>query len=363
VQIRAQIQRGCRLTLIEQEIQADKESLYQVNPMIRESEWNRLSEAQQKSAQDTASRWYDKWLENEENHSYTSLTEGVYHAMTAKRIRQACKHSVWLGHLMNKMQLYYDFASMQQEVANQVSDEVIAEAIREKDKNVATLLSNLGVAYDMLGDYPNFLEWTEKSLPIAIEIFGEDHSEVAIRYNNLGLAYKSLDEYSKAIEFYLRALDIDEKNFENNDPKLAIRYNNLGSAYSSLGEYEKAIEFYNRALENFRQNFGDYDSNVATLNNNLGETYRALGQHEKAIEFYLCALEIDLKIGENRTNTAIDYNNLGLAYYDLGKYEKAIEFYNRALEIIIPLLRVNHTRTKTFQRNLELAKQARSVNR
>ncbi len=60
VQIRAQIQRGCRLTLIEQEIQADKESLYQVNPMIRESEWNRLSEERQKSAQDTASRWYDK---------------------------------------------------------------------------------------------------------------------------------------------------------------------------------------------------------------------------------------------------------------------------------------------------------------
>jgi tetratricopeptide (TPR) repeat protein len=362
VQIRAQIQRGCRLTLIEQEIQADKESLYQVNPMIRESEWNRLSEERQKSAQDTASRWYDNWLENEENHSYTSLTEGVYHALTAKRIRQACGHAIDLGQLMKKMQLYYGHAAMQQEVANQVSDEVIAEAIREKDGNVAVLMNELGQAYQMLGDYPNVIRWTEKALEIKKGIFGENYSTIAIQYNNLGSAYQDLGEYEKAIEFYQRALDIDRKNFGENHPKIAIQYNNLGSAYNDLGEYEKAIEFYNRALDIDRKNFGENHPKIAIRYNNLGEAYNDLGEYEKAIEFYQRALDIlRNNFGENHPQIAICNNNLGAAYESLGEYEKAIEFYERSLEIDRKFFDDNHPGIKITMKNLEIAKQARSV--
>jgi len=364
VQIRAQIQRGCRLTLIEQEIQADKESLYQVNPMIRESEWNRLSEERQKSAQDTASRWYEKWLENEENHSYASLTEGVYHAMTAKRIRQACGHAIRLGSGMTHMQLYYERAAMQLEVANQVSDEVIAEAIRENDKSVATLLSNLGQAYDMLGDYPNVIRWTEKALLIDIEIFGENSSRVATMTNNLGEAYRALGEYEKAIEFYNHALDIDRKTLGENHPQIAIYINNLGGAYKSLGQYEKAIEFYNRALDIDRKNFGENHPNVAYRYNNLGAAYRALGEYEKAIEFYNRALDIDRKnFGENHPNVAYRYNNLGAVYYSLSEYDKAVDFFERSLEIRKIFFDNHHPLVKATMKNLELAKQARSVNR
>ncbi len=361
---RTLLERGVNLTLIEKEHSRGHEAVYRVMPVIREQQWNGLSAEQQDSAKEIASRWYDKLLENEGNHSYTSLQEGVYHALKAKRVRQACRHAIPLGHLMNKMQLYYEFAFMQQEVANQVSDEVIAEAIREKDKNVAVLLSNLGAAYDMLGDYPNVIRWTEKALPIDIEIFGENHQAVAIRYNNLGAAYKSLGEYAKAIEFYNRALDIDQKNFGENHPNVAREYNNLGLAYDNLGEYEKAIEFYQRALGINRKNFGENHPHIAIDYNNLGMTYHALGKYEKAIEFLRCATDIDLNnFGENHPSVAREYNNLGLAYYNLGQYEKAIEFYERALEILRNFFDDNHPSVKRTMNNLELAKQARSVNR
>jgi len=362
VQIRAQIQRGCRLTLIEQEIQADMESLYQVNPMIRESEWNRLSEAQKHLAHEIASNWYEAWLKKQKAPYYTPLHESIYHALSAKHVRRACRPAMWLGHVMEKMQLYYEHVNMQMEVANQVSDAVIAETILEKDGRVPNLLNDLGQAYQILGDYNNVIKWTKKALAIGKKIFGEYDSRVATMTGNLGLAYISINEYVKAIESFQCALDIDLKNFGENHPDTAVAYNNLGLAYDHLGEYEKAIELYLRALDIDQKNFSENHPNIAFNYNNLGAAYRKLGEYEKAIELYLRSLDIFRRnFGDNHPNVATLTNNLGMAYYSLDEHEKAIEFYEWTLEILKNFFDDNHPSVKTTMENLEGAKQSRSV--
>ncbi|OQX23614.1 MAG: hypothetical protein BWK80_25020 [Desulfobacteraceae bacterium IS3] len=387
---KAMLERGVNLTLFEKEHARGHAPLYWVMPVIREKQWGKLDAGQQDSVQDMASRWYEKWLENEKNHSYTALLEGVYHALSAKRIRQACRHACWLGGLMTDMQLYYERAAMQQDVANQISDSVIAEAIREKDGDVAELLNALGRAYNMLGDYPSVIKWTEKSLYIHKEILGENDLAITSQYNNLGYAYNllgnyekaiefhnraidirrqklgdkhpdvanstnglgevyySLGEYSKAIEFFQRALDIERNNFGDNHQTVAVRYNNLGSAYYSLGEYSKAIEFVERALDIYLKNFGGNHPDVAREYGNLGVAYSSLGDHSKAIEFTERALDIDLKnFGENHPNVATRYGSLGSAYNSLGEHSKAIEFTERALDIDRKNFDENHPNVAT----------------
>ncbi|MCP4106229.1 MAG: tetratricopeptide repeat protein [Desulfobacteraceae bacterium] len=271
----AKLKRAAWLTLVEQETLADGE-LFQVHPMIREIEWEKLSGADQKVVHGAALEWYRKEIEGTGDVPYQWLYESVYHALSAGRIRQACDHAIDLGRMMRNMQLYREHAVVQQEVADHVTDEVIAEAAREKDGNVAVLLSDLGQSYDMLGDYKNVIKWTEKALELDLKNFGDNHTRVAIRYNNLGEAYRALGEYGKAIGYFERALDIDLKNFGDNHPNVEIRYNNLGSAYYNMGEYEKAVKHFERTLEILIQFMGHEHPNTKTAQNNLEIARKAL---------------------------------------------------------------------------------------
>ncbi len=311
-----QIQRAAWLTLLERETRPDGDTFW-VHPMIREMEWRKLPAPDRKSAHAAAAEWYANALANADEHPFAWLSEAVHHCLGSGRVRQACGYAIDLGQTMKNMQLYRERAAMQLEVAEHVAGETIEEAIRDGDGNVAVLFSNLGQAYNMLGDYPNTIKWTEKALEMDRELFGENHPDTAIDYNNLGEAYRALGEYGKAIDYYERALAIDRKNFGENHPQVAIYTNNLGSAYDSLGEYGKAIDYFERALAIDRKNFG-----------------------------------------ENHPDTASDYNNLGMAYYNLGEYRKAAEFIERTLAIFVRFLGPDHPDTKTVRNNLEMARKA-----
>ncbi|MCP4346204.1 MAG: tetratricopeptide repeat protein [Desulfobacterales bacterium] len=348
----AKLKRAAWLTLVEQETLADGE-LFQVHPMIREIEWEKLSAFDQKGAHDAALEWYRKEIEGAGNVPYQWLYESVYHALSAGRIRQACGYAVVLGRMMGNMQLYQEHTVVQQEVADHVTDEVITEAAREKDGNVAVLLNDLGQSYDMLGDYQKVIKWTEKALELDLKNFGDNHPNVAIRYNNLGGAYNSLGEYGKAIGYFERALDIIKENYGEQHPHVAGSYNNLGMTYDSLGEYGKAIGYYERALELDLKNFGDNHSDTAIDYNNLGMAYDSLGEYGKAIGYFERALDTDLKnFGDNHPKVAIRYNNLGGAYNSLGEYGKAIGYYERALGIGLKNFGDNHPQIAIYNNNL-----------
>jgi tetratricopeptide (TPR) repeat protein len=303
--------KGVNLTLIEQEIQAGHIFYYWVHPTIQANQWNKLSEQQKLTSHNIAYSWYENNINAEKRKDYEYLNETVYHAMGAKLVRKACYYAILLGQVMKNMQLYYERAEIQQHVADAVSEDVIVEAIQEKDGNVAVLFSDLGQAYDILGKYKEVIFWTDKSLKIDREIFGEAHQKVAIRYNNLGSAYKALGDYSKAIDYYEKALKIDREIFGEAHPDVAIDYNNLGEAYRALGEYSKAIDYYEKALKIDRDIFGEAHPDVAIDYNNLGGAYDSLGEYSKAIDYGEKALEIFVKfLGNDHPTTKIIYNNL-----------------------------------------------------
>lgn len=270
------MKRAARLTLAEQENPENSRELYWVHPMIRDAEWQKLSPAEQKESHEKAAQWYDREIEKQEDKPFGWLTECVWHELQAGKIRSACKHAVDLGNMMEKMQLYRERVQMQQEVADAVTEEVIAEAMREKDGNVSVLLSDLGAACHAMGDSPNLIRWTEKALETDKGMYGENHPDVATDYNNLGGAYDSLGQYDRAIAYYERALDIDRKNFGENHPSVAREYNNLGMAYFKLGEYPKAVEHIERTLAIFMQFLGPDHPNTKTVQNNLNIAKKAM---------------------------------------------------------------------------------------
>ncbi len=332
----ALLQTGVAATLLEEETVLNADPVYWVCPVIRNDQFEKCSDREQVDSHEKAFVWYDEYVKGGAGADYTLLEEAVFHGLACGKVREVCGHAVDLGQYYDRMVLYREKLSVLQKVAARITDDIIAEAVEEKDRNPAVVFNNLGAVYDTLGDSQKAIESYTKALEIDIRTFGEIHPQVAIRYNNLGSAWDNLGDPKKAIEYYTKALEIDIRTFGEIHPTVAIRYNNLGLAWKNLGDPKKAIEYYTKALEILKETYGEIHPHIASSYNNLGSAWDNLGDPKKAIEYYTKALDIDIRtFGEIHPNVAIRYNNLGEAWRALGDPKKAIEYYTKALDIDI----------------------------
>jgi CHAT domain-containing protein/tetratricopeptide (TPR) repeat protein len=188
--------------------------------------------------------------------------------------------------------------------------------------------SNLGLAYDALGEYQQAIKYQNLRLQVALEL-GDKQGE-GNAYGNLGAGYQSLGDYQKALEYQNKRLQIvlqlGDKQGEG------IVYSDLGTAYELLGEYPKAIEYENKSLQIMLQ-IGNKQGEGVTYGN-LGNTYYALGEYQKAIEYLNKSLQIALQLGSKQGEGTV-YGNLGIVYLSLGNYQKAIEYQNKRLKIAL----------------------------
>ncbi len=250
------------------------------------------------------------------------------------------------------------------------------EEYGERHSAIATLYSNLGLAYVSNGWYDKAIEQLEKALDINCEVYGERHPAIAITYINLGATYLHKHKYDKAIYFYMLALEICKEfysvrhpliaNIYNNlgeahrqngeidtainylvsaldigkeflgeqHPDIANRYANLGTAYIAKEDYHTAISYYNQSLAINKSLFEEVNPEIAKLYNNLGEANRGIYEIDKAIDYYQKAIDIGEKLHrESHPDIGIRYNNLGLAYTSKGEYDVAISYYEKALTI------------------------------
>jgi len=261
--------KGVDLTLLEKEEVEGLKSVFRVHPVIREKRWAKLSTSEQKQMHQIAMNWYDREISTDDSPDYEYLREAVYHALASGNIRIACRHSVTLGEYLDHLLLYKDKQQLQQAVADDITEDVIEEAISQEDGDIGVLLNDLGLAYRALGDTYKAIENYEKALEIDLKVFGDQHPKVAIRYNNLGGAYRALGDAFKAIKYYEKALEIDLKVFGDQHPSVAIRCNNLGGAFSDLGDAFKAIEYCEKALGILTAVYGKNHPSTQTVNANL----------------------------------------------------------------------------------------------
>ena len=180
---------------------------------------------------------------------------------------------------------------------------------------------------DLLFDYASFLydygiyRDSEavylRQIPLAEELYGNQHEDTATSYNEIGLVYWKQGNYPKALEYYFKALEIREKKLGKGHSDTAESYNNIGAVYDDQGDYPKALEYFFKALE-IREN----------------------------------------KLGKDHPDTASSYNNIGSLYYHQGDYPKALEYLNKALVIVEKKLGPNHPNTQTVKKWIDLVHEA-----
>ena len=147
-------------------------------------------------------------------------------------------------------------------------------------------------------------------------------------YTQLGIAYESIGDYKQAIFYHRKSLEIS-RNINNLQGK-ANSFNNLGNVYNILGEYQRAIDFYQQSLA-IAQQIGDRNGEANSLNN-LGGIYYFLGEYQRAIDFYQQSLAITRQICD-RNGEAITCFNLGITWERLQQISEATTAYKNARKL------------------------------
>lgn len=212
-----------------------------------------------------------------------------------------------------------------------------------------SLLIDIALIYDELGDYENAKQYYHKVLDFNINN--------PIAYYGLATIYDNTKQYDEAIAFYKEAIRLDEYYYqahfflanlydEQKETTLAIlhyqkvielnpsyfyAYLNLGSLYEGLNQDELALSLFKKAETLNTENH--------LLYFNLGVVYRKLNQIDLSIEYYLKTIELSSKHAYTYLNLAILYKddkkdlNKAVEIYSMGILthpEESVLYYNRA---------------------------------
>ncbi len=230
------------------------------------------------------------------------------------------------GNALNNLGLAYAVLGQHQQAIDYYKQSLaIVREIRDL-QGEGNALGNLGNAYLSLSQYQQATDFFDQALLIFREI--RDRQGEGKALGNLGNAYLSLDQYQQAIDYYEQQLGITREIGDRLGESNAL--GNLGIAYAALGQYQQAIGYYEQRLAIARE-ISDHRGQGQTLNN-LGEAYRKLSQYKQAIDFYEQSFVIAREIGD-RPMEGSALGNLGIAYFDLGQYQQAIDYYEQQLRI------------------------------
>ncbi|MDO9577400.1 MAG: PAS domain S-box protein [Candidatus Cloacimonadales bacterium] len=204
-----------------------------------------------------------------------------------------------------------------------------ALAIAEKLELIdyqSNILSTIGVAYEIRGNYSKAIELYEESLKLAEQL--DDKKIIANTMVNLSTANQNMGSHDVALNYCLKALDI----YEDLDFKegIAKTLNNIGNVYLYLQQYEKALQYYLQSMA-LKQEL-DNSADLASSYHNIALVYQELEDYQKARQYYDQALDI-LNKNHDDYGIAVCYTNMASLYFIQEDYDKSLFYDNEALVI------------------------------
>lgn len=146
-------------------------------------------------------------------------------------------------------------------------------------QNLVNSLSNTGVVFLAINDYPRALEHFLDALTHTDSLL---YYELGNLNTNIGLVYKNVQDVQLAVLHHEKALKYHERS--GNLHLQAQAKGNLAAVYQEEGRFAEAEELLNQALE-LNESLGN-PRRIASDLANLGVLYTGMGEIAKAIAFF-----------------------------------------------------------------------------
>ena len=204
-----------------------------------------------------------------------------------------------------------------------------AQRVAERDGNIrglSVLLGNIGVVYLHLGELDQALGIFEDALEMSRDAGAPLVRSTALA--NLGDVLIRLDRLDEAYGYHQQALELRRE--QGSEAELALSYFSLGAIHQKRGEPEAALAEYEKSLE-IRHRLGLRPETAPTLSM-MAESFAALERDEEALAAALSSLDLADRL-ELRGRRGKILESLATVYSDLGDHAKAVEALREVLTL------------------------------
>lgn len=193
----------------------------------------------------------------------------------------------------------------------------------------------LGNIYNAFDEKQKAYESYEKSVELAIKLYGDKHPNTAMMLNNLALAYSDAGDYNKALETCLSAYEIYKNKYGENSPMLVPTLSRISEISLSLGDAENADKSISKAIELCIQKFGEDNYIHAQLLVTKAKCQSGLRNFDKAIEIAKKAVTQLTMIYGNDNSLVASAKCLTANFYDFrGDIDSTYYYAKAAYETI-----------------------------
>lgn len=193
------------------------------------------------------------------------------------------------------------------------------------DKLTCDININIGLLYNIVGQYKRAMKYFTKSELLAKEI--DDSASLIKAYTNMGEIANENNQVKQALDFFFKALDVINRNEDKYQSALSKTMYDIGRCYFNLKEYDKAREFTSNSIQRNK------DDSIFEA---ISERYLLLGNihfeeldYENAEYCYSIAYETCNKLNTASNLTTRILNSKSRLYAMTQDYKKA---YHTLLE-------------------------------
>lgn len=190
----------------------------------------------------------------------------------------------------------------------------------------ASLMTNLGLALDHLGQSVRALESHQRSIAIR-ECSGSDRG-LASSYFNVAELHARRGEYDVAYEYYLRAKDLQEQSDDVNS--VARTYSSIAYVLAKSGDASEALRYQNDA-ETLAHNVADMRLQ-GTLMSMRSSILQLLGRHDEAQAIKERCLQFAQLHGLREMQVYLE-ENIAKEHASAGRWEEAARVLTHALSV------------------------------
>lgn len=196
--------------------------------------------------------------------------------------------------------------------------------------NEARALLLLGSIESEQGFYQLAIALFQEAMALCDQHRLEDRRVVV--FSNLGLAYEHLGDYATALQHYLHGTEISER-YGSSEHRILIRVN-MGNTLQRLGRPEEALSQYQEAQVMARAAGNIWGEGLAW--NNQGSVLHVLGLYDEAITALHTGLPL-LRTAGYRKGEAEAHDLLGEVHQALGMFGAALDHYAKAVALALDI--------------------------
>lgn len=232
------------------------------------------------------------------------------------------------------------------EEAEMLMEQVLAQALKEKDNAAAlTVLNEMVGFYRSISKPDKAYYYGEAALAMLEEMNMKDTIPYATSLLNLATAYRAGGRFADSLKCYSRVEDIYEKLLDPMDLLNASFCNNVSLLYQEMEDFESSRKAQKKALHIITAYPEKYYEQAVTYTN-LANTDLQLGEEEEALRCLKHAIDIYEEHNIEDSHYAAALSALGTYYFQNGEYEPALQIFTRAMEGI----ERNLGRTQSYER-------------